>query len=266
MIGLKRFIRPGVVISVIGHVTALMLGLVFVGAGANSFKSMPQDAMLVDIMPPDEAPRYAGTPSELRSSGSETSAQSNKDTAQPPPKTNTQSQQQQRQRSNTQHDRQTTALQQPAQAETTQAEIVSEPPPEETPDQTTTAETFAELALLGGRLGGGFAAPPIGAVQPGYDFTLSFRERVSSCSSIPAGMDVGDKISVTLRVSLNRDGTLATTPQALSPIASPKARALMEGAIDALQKCQPYTMLPPDRYKDWKSIDLTFFPMNFSGG
>jgi len=266
MIGLKRFIRPGVVISVIGHVTALMLGLVFVGAGANSFKSMPQDAMLVDIMPPDEAPRYAGTPSELRSSGSETSAQSNKDTAQPPPKTNTQSQQQQRQRSNTQHDRQTTAQQQPAQAETTQAEIVSEPPPEETPDQTTTAETFAELALLGGRLGGGFAAPPIGAVQPGYDFTLSFRERVSSCSSIPAGMDVGDKISVTLRVSLNRDGTLATTPQALSPIASPKARALMEGAIDALQKCQPYTMLPPDRYKDWKSIDLTFFPMNFSGG
>jgi hypothetical protein len=266
MIGLKRFIRPGVVISVIGHVAALMLGLVFVGAGANSFKSMPQDAMLVDIMPPDEAPRYAGTPSELRLSGSETSAQSNKDTAQPPPKTNTQSQQQQRQRSNTQLDRQRTAQQQPAQAETTQAEIVSEPPPEETPDQTTTAETFAELALLGGRLGGGFAAPPIGAVQPDYDFTLSFRERVSSCSSIPAGMDVGDKISVTLRVSLNRDGTLATTPQALSPIASPKARALMEGAIEALQKCQPYTMLPPDRYKDWKSIDLTFFPMNFSGG
>jgi hypothetical protein len=269
MIGLKRFIRPGVVISVIGHVAALMLGLVFVGAGANSFKSMPQDAMLVDIMPPDEAPRYAGTPSELRSSGSETSAQSANDAAQAPPKPTTPSPpQQQRPRSNTQHDRQAKAQPQPqpAQAETTEAEIVSEPPPEETPDQTTTAETFAELALLGGRLGGGFAAPPVGTVQPGYDFTLSFRERVSSCSSIPAGTDVGDKISVSLRVSLNRDGTLASPPQLLRPIASPKERALMEGAIEALQKCQPYTMLPADRYKDWKSIDLTFFPMNFSGG
>jgi hypothetical protein len=59
---------------------------------------------------------------------------------------------------------------------------------------------------------------------------------------------------------------LASPPQLLRPIASPKERALMEGAIEALQKCQPYTMLPADRYKDWKSIDLTFFPMNFSGG
>jgi hypothetical protein len=273
MIGLKRLIRPGVVISVIGHVAALMLGLSFVGA--SSFKSVPQDAMVVDIVPPDEAPRYSGTPSELRSSGSEVAEQSaNVSAAQPPPKRSTQSPQQERQRATMQHDaRQAAAQPQPTRAETTQAEIASEAPPapaepqpEETPDQTTTAETFAELALIGGRLGGGFAAPPIGTVQQGYDFTLMFRERVSSCSSMPPGMDTSDRTSVTLRVAFNRDGTLASTPQALSPIASPKEVALMQSAIEALEKCQPYTMLPANRYKDWKSIDLTFFPMNFLGG
>ena len=74
MIGLKRFIPPGLVVSVVGHAGALLLGLVFVGA--NTFESMPPesippDAMVVDVVPADEAPRFEGTPSNLRSSGSE---------------------------------------------------------------------------------------------------------------------------------------------------------------------------------------------------
>jgi hypothetical protein len=69
MIGLKRFIRPAFIVSVIGHVGALLLGLLFVGA--NSFESTPPEAMVVDIVPPNEAPRLAGTPSDLRSSGSQ---------------------------------------------------------------------------------------------------------------------------------------------------------------------------------------------------
>ena len=75
MIGLKRFIRPAFIVSVIGHVGALLLGLLFVGA--NSLESMPPEAMVVDIVPPNEAPRLAGTPSDLRSSGSQSSSQPN---------------------------------------------------------------------------------------------------------------------------------------------------------------------------------------------
>jgi len=75
MIGLKCFIRPGLVVSVIGHVGALLLGLLLVGA--NSFESVPPDAMVVDIVPPNKAPRFEGTPSNLRSSGSESSLKSN---------------------------------------------------------------------------------------------------------------------------------------------------------------------------------------------
>jgi hypothetical protein len=31
------------------------------------------------------------------------------------------------------------------------------------------------------------------------------------------------------------------------------------------QACQPYAMLPKDRYGEWKVIDLTFTPQQFNG-
>jgi outer membrane biosynthesis protein TonB len=276
MIGLKRFIRPGVVVSAVGHVGLLVLGLHLVGG--SPIEPVPPDAMVVDIVPPNEVPRLEGTPSELRMSGSETNGASA--AAQPPPKPAAQPPQQPQRRSNPQPSaRQASAppaQPEPAHAETRQPETAeaqaSAPPPaapqpraEETPDRPS-AETFAQYALLGGRLGGGFAAPPIDTNKAAYDYTAPFRERVSSCSTRPPGIDPGDKISVALRVTLNPDGTLASPPQLLEPIASPKERALMQSAISALQKCQPYSMLPAEKYKQWKTLDLMFFPLNFFGG
>jgi hypothetical protein len=276
------------VVSVIGHVGVLVLGLLLVGA--NSFESapsdaMPPDVMVVDIVPPNEAPRLEGTPSDLRSSGSESSLKSNNaNTAAqpPPPKLPAQSPQKLRQRADPQRDarqakaqprttRPDTAHPETAQPET--AEIPASEPPdqpqphrEETPDQPGAAEMVAELALVGGRLGGGFQAPAVNAVQAAYDFTAPFRERVSSCSAMPAGLDAGDNIKIALRVSFSPDATLASTPQLLEPIASGKEKALMQGAINALQKCQPYTMLMVEKYKRWKTLDLIFYPLNFLGG
>jgi hypothetical protein len=40
----------------------------------------------------------------------------------------------------------------------------------------------------------------------------------------------------------------------------------MQSAIAALQACQPYTMLPPQRYGEWKVLDLVFTPRDFVGG
>ena len=67
MIGLKRFIRQGFVFSVVGHV-GLLLGLLFVGAGG--IRSVPPEAMTVEIVPSNEAPpietrQVEGTPLEL---------------------------------------------------------------------------------------------------------------------------------------------------------------------------------------------------------
>jgi len=33
-----------------------------------------------------------------------------------------------------------------------------------------------------------------------------------------------------------------------------------------VRKCQPYKMLPPDKYNEWKVFDLSFTPQNFGGG
>jgi hypothetical protein len=41
---------------------------------------------------------------------------------------------------------------------------------------------------------------------------------------------------------------------------------LMQGAISALQACQPYAMLPADEYGEWKVLDLSFTPQDFAGG
>ena len=47
--------------------------------------------------------------------------------------------------------------------------------------------------------------------------------------------------------------------------ASMKGPLLMQGAIKALQACQPYAMLPADRYGEWKVLDLSFTPHDFGG-
>ncbi len=119
------------------------------------------------------------------------------------------------------------------------------------------------LALPGGRLGGGFDAPAIDAARIAHDDTAAFRERVSSCSALPAGIAPDERIRIVLRVYFKPDGTLASQPQLIEASASPKGPALMQSAVDALQKCQPYTMLPADKYKEWQTLDLGFTPLNF---
>ena len=42
-----------------------------------------------------------------------------------------------------------------------------------------------------------------------------------------------------------------------------KGPLLMQGAISALHACQPYAMLPADRYGEWKVLDLSFTPQDF---
>jgi hypothetical protein len=83
--GLKRYIRPALAVSVMGHLLALMAGLFFVGA--NAFHAPPPEAMVVEVVTPDEVPRFEGMPANLHSSGSETPspANGNGPVAQAPP-------------------------------------------------------------------------------------------------------------------------------------------------------------------------------------
>ena len=61
-------------------------------------------------------------------------------------------------------------------------------------------------------------------------------------------------------------GQLAAEPILIEASASAKGPALMQSAISALEACQPYAMLPADRYGEWKVLDLSFTPQDFVGG
>ena len=92
----------------------------------------------------------------------------------------------------------------------------------------------------------------------------ALRRRLKSCSKLPAGLSPSDNVAVKLRVQMSRDGRLAAEPSLIEGTASMKGVQLMRSAVAALSACQPYTMLPSDRYGEWKVLELSFTPHDFS--
>ena len=74
-----------------------------------------------------------------------------------------------------------------------------------------------------------------------------------------------DDVKVKLRVFMGQDGKLSAEPQLIEASASAKGPLLMRSAISALEACQPYAMLPVDRYGEWRVLDLSFTTQDFSG-
>ena len=91
-----------------------------------------------------------------------------------------------------------------------------------------------------------------------------FRRHLKTCSKLPALVTPSDKVMVKLRVVMTPQGRLAAEPILMAASASAKGPLLMRSAMAALNACQPYTMLPPNRYGEWKVIDLSFTPEDFS--
>jgi len=141
------------------------------------------------------------------------------------------------------------------------------PPPIAEPQEPNIADMFGlPLALPDGRLGGGFDAPAFDAAKIPANDTAKFREHLKTCLTRPGSVAPTDKIRVVLRVVLKPDGTLAATPTLIEASASAKGPALMTSAINGLRACQPYAMLPADKYNEWKVLDLSFTPQDFAGG
>jgi hypothetical protein len=90
-----------------------------------------------------------------------------------------------------------------------------------------------------------------------------FRRHLKTCSKLPESVAPADQISITLRVLMTPDGRLAAEPVLMEASASAKGPALMQSAISALESCQPYAMLPVERYGEWKLLDLSFTPKDF---
>src|SRR5262249_44515313 len=91
------------------------------------------------------------------------------------------------------------------------------------------------------------------------EIVAEFRRHLRSCSKMRAGVTPADKVHIRLRTVMATDGTLAREPILIEASASPaKGLAMLQSAKSALQACQPYKMLPPDKYREWQVLDLTF--------
>jgi hypothetical protein len=109
-----------------------------------------------------------------------------------------------------------------------------------------------------------FDAPATDAADIASTVIAAFRRHLKTCSKLPASLSGADDVKVKLRVLMTPDGRLAAEPILIEASASMKGPLLMQGAVRALQACQPYAMLPVDRYGEWKVLDLSFTPQDFS--
>ncbi|MFB9265637.1 hypothetical protein ACFFWD_21210 [Bradyrhizobium erythrophlei] len=109
-----------------------------------------------------------------------------------------------------------------------------------------------------------FDAAATEAANVGSSVVAEFRRHLKTCLKLPATLSSGDDVRVKLRVFMKPDGKLASEPLLIEASASAKGPVLMRSATSALQACQPYAMLPRDRYGEWKVLDLDFTPRDFA--
>lgn len=109
---------------------------------------------------------------------------------------------------------------------------------------------------------GGDARDSIAAKLP-PEVIAELRRHLRSCSKLPAGVAPTDAVRIKLRAVLATDGTLAGPPILIEAPPSTKGVAIVKSAMSAIQACQPYKMLPVDKYDEWKVMDLSFTPGDF---
>jgi outer membrane biosynthesis protein TonB len=262
----RQFIRSDIVASLVAHLSIVALLILY--SGVYPFRSVPSEPIAIDLVTPAEVenkPEPAPTP-DLSEAQSKTAAPPTPQPPAPPP--------QQRQASRPEP--QEPARQSAAQP---QAQPQAQPPPAASPGYKSPEPdiTVKYHVMLG--LPVGLPAPTSTTDKPGdgVDATAStaanvdssviaeFRRHLRTCSRLPAEITASDNVTIKLRSFLAPDGTLAGEPILIEASASAKGPILMQAALKALQACQPYTMLPKDRYGEWKVIDLSFTPQDFDG-
>jgi hypothetical protein len=271
---LRRFIRSGIAASALAHLSVLAVVLIF--AEVRPFGSVTAETIAVDIVSPEqvtEPPKQEEPlPTPKPSDAFDLSARS------AAPATPQQVAQPQKQAAPDPDPRQAAALPQPPPAPAAGQEAAAQPQPPSTsaspavvapePDLSVKYHVLLGLppALPQDRPGDGFDAPASATAGVASSRVAEFRRHLKACSKLPESITASDPVKIKLRVFMTPDGKLATEPVLIEASASVKGPALMQSAINALQACQPYAMLPADKYDEWKVLDLGFTPEDFVGG
>lgn len=125
--------------------------------------------------------------------------------------------------------------------------------------QVATAQSVNDTATLGAAVGAQNA-------QLSQSEIDALRARISSCWSPPPGINANSSVYIVLRVLFKTDGSMVQAPIVVEGSASALGPALAESAKRALLLCQPFTMLKPEHYDQWKDLELKFDPHELLGG
>ncbi len=266
----RRFIGSGIAASAIGHLSILTAVLIF--TDVHPFGAVTAEPITVDLVSPDEAAKEAEpvpTPRTEPSDSFDLSSKSAPSSSPAPAAAATATPRPQKQ----------AVLSSPSvnEPQTQQANVQPQPPstsplPDYRPAEPDLSLKYHVLLGLPSDLPpspeaktGDFDAPASKTADIASSLIAEFRRHLRTCSKLPASIAPSDRIKVTLRVLMTPEGKLAAEPILIEASASAKGPALMQGAVTALQACQPYAMLPADRYGEWKVLDLSFTPQDFSG-
>jgi hypothetical protein len=88
----------------------------------------------------------------------------------------------------------------------------------------------------------------------------ALRARLAQLWNPPAGAQDPRELVVEVRIRLKPDGTLAASPEVLTGGRTPLFLAARDSAVRAVYRGQPYDMLRPEHYEQWKDIEITFDP------
>jgi hypothetical protein len=264
----RQTLRAGITASAIAHLSALMLLLFF--TEVHPFGSVTAEPITVDIVSPAEVPQTPKKeeplpePKEKPSDAFDLPSPSAASGSSPP------------------------AVPQPAAARPQQQAALSPPspaaPPANAPPQPPAPAYLPPEPDLSIKYHVMLGLPPDLPAEPAksksaddFDAQASkkadidsslvaeFRRRLKTCAKLPASIAPSDNVLIRLRVFMTTQGRLAADPVVIEGTGNLKGLDLRQSAVDALQACQPYTMLPANRYGEWKVLDLTFTPRDFAG-
>ena len=284
---LRRFIRTDITASAVAHLS--VLALVFLFTEVHPFGVVTAEPIAVDIVTPDEVPAReadppppppAQTPSLDASPQAKSEAASAPQPSKPPPgqqPANPAPQQQAASSPSRSNRKEIAAVQpQPPAPSPPPAEAAAPAPAYTPPEPDLTLKYHVMLGLpedlplpakpagSGDKSGDGIDATASTAADVASGVVAEFRRHLKTCSKLPVSVGPSDTIIIKLRVLMTPDGRLARDPILIEASASAKGPLLMQSAISALQACQPYAMLPADRYGEWKVLDLSFSPRDFN--
>lgn len=121
-----------------------------------------------------------------------------------------------------------------------------------------TGTTISDTPMVG--------APRAKGSQLSQNELDALRARLAQLWNPPAGARNPQELVVTIRIRLKPDGTLADGPQVQTSGNSSLFLASRDSAIRAVFRGQPFDMLRPETYEEWKDIEVTFDPRDMIRG